>query len=180
MARNAKKTHRKSGLTPRENEVLDELKEKFAIGHSACIQCMVEDYWDMTPVTSEYPIYEKKQRKILRRLTAFFKDSDPASIPVFKGKGTGTVVWLMAIDLCALHKGNRQYKIIVTAADYEKVARLSVYRLEARMVSHEHRVDDAIIRYPEFKKRIRYVRANVPYLLGEEEDESKIKKQIGE
>ncbi len=140
-------------LTPREQKVLARLTEFFMRGDRACVACMVEKHWGIALNEPDYPIYEKKHRRLLRILSGVFKSNDKH---------------LLATESCPHHSGYKSYVILDKPIDYELASNLSVNRIEGMIHGHTTRIEQATRRFPKlFKARTKELATTIPYLLPE-------------
>ena len=154
----------------KEDIIQQKLKILLGEGYEACLSCMLEKFWK-TEIGGNYrenPIYEKKQRRVLRSLSYLFRHLDASTISCLKENPRvekRDKCFLYAIDKCEDHRGRRKYKLISNPADYEVVDGLRLGEIEAKINLREQIINQAVRQFPEvFKKRLKFIKIDLPFL----------------
>lgn len=159
------KKDKKSKLSTKEQNIRDAIKQTFMDKEEACIACLTKECWDTDFGSDIWAFYEKKTRKLVSGLVSEFARISASE--VFSDAPKENKLRLITVRKCPHHKQFRSYKLVHAAEEWENVHARSVSRQEAMMNIHGIRMEESIRQYPVFKKRLKYIKIEVPYLLGD-------------
>jgi hypothetical protein len=122
---------------------------KAADGERFCVDCIVEDGFDVTKGERDYPTYKEKARVVMGIIRKAIEKKRICDLPAGSRTGREQKAVFMAIRECHKHAGIRVYGILATEKEFMSVRDQEMQVITGHVRNQEKRNTSAVELFPE-------------------------------